>query len=219
MNRLKWGGFLFFPTLIVTAVALSGCVVPPQASPTLAEARSGITPAEDTAARPGEIRAEVMQIDPVKRLIHVTRIDNGARDAVPFEYDYTRLYYHGREYPIASLEMGDIIAYQVPPPGAGDFDVIRLQMPAQGRVGSTLARGAAPMPRAEVIEGVVERIDYERGMFELRPRSGRNIIVTIPYNARATDVESFRRLRRGDLVRLEGEIVRPDNVQLLAFLG
>jgi hypothetical protein len=45
------------------------------------------------------------------------------------------------------------------------------------------------------------------------------VTVSLPYNARAADVDSFRALRRGDRVRIEGEFVNPDNLQLLAFIS
>src|ERR1041384_519585 len=77
----------------------------------------------------------------------------------------------------------------------------------------------ARLARAQVVEGTVERIDYDRGVFDLRPRdSGRIVTIALPYNARGADVDNFRRLRNGDYVRVEGEFVNGDNVQLMAFL-
>jgi hypothetical protein len=43
--------------------------------------------------------------------------------------------------------------------------------------------------------------------------------VSIPYNARTADVDNFRSLRRGDHVRVEGEFIKPESFQLLAFLS
>jgi len=74
-------------------------------------------------------------------------------------------------------------------------------------------------PRTDVVEGTVERINYDRGVFDIRPRSGRTVNVLIPYNARAADVDNFRSLRRGDHVRVEGEFVNPESFQLFAFLS
>ena len=47
----------------------------------------------------------------------------------------------------------------------------------------------------------------------------RMVTVSVPYNARAADVDNFRALLRGDPVRVEGEFVNPDNLQLLSFLS
>jgi hypothetical protein len=65
----------------------------------------------------------------------------------------------------------------------------------------------------------VEKIDHDLGVFDLVPLRGGVVTVTIPYNARGADIDSFRRLRSGDYVRLEGEFVNRDNFQLLAFLS
>jgi hypothetical protein len=43
--------------------------------------------------------------------------------------------------------------------------------------------------------------------------------VSVPYNARPADVENFRALRRGDQVRVEGEFVSSESLQLLSFLS
>jgi len=72
---------------------------------------------------------------------------------------------------------------------------------------------------ANVIEGTAERIQYDRGIFDVRTRSGEIFTVSLPYSARAVDVESFRRLRTGDNVRLEGEFINRDNLQLDSFIS
>jgi hypothetical protein len=89
--------------------------------------------------------------------------------------------------------------------------------PVQARSGSRFSQ-AARTRRTEIIDGTVDRIDQKLGVFDLRPRDGRNITVSLPYNARAADVDSFSTLRRGDPVRVEGEFVSPENFQLLSFL-
>jgi hypothetical protein len=45
------------------------------------------------------------------------------------------------------------------------------------------------------------------------------VTVSVPYNARAADVDSFRGLRRGDEVKVEGEFVNAESFQLLSFLS
>ena len=61
---------------------------------------------------------------------------------------------------------------------------------------------------------MVKRIQYDLGVFEVRPTTGRTVTVSIPYNAKAADVENFRRLRRGDHVRVEGEFVNDGDPSL-----
>jgi hypothetical protein len=198
---------------------LAGCVPPQVVSrPTLHEARLGQGQlVADTSLRPGELRAEIIEIQPAKTEIHVRADDNRTR-VLGYDPVGTRVLYHGREYPVEELQAGDVIAFRPQPRRNIDYvDTVRLQEPVQARAGSTIARRVPPPSRPEVIEGTVESIDHDRGVFEVRPRNGGLITVALPYNARTSEVDVFRRLRRGDWVRVEGEFINRDNFQLLAF--
>jgi hypothetical protein len=117
------------------------------------------------------------------------------------------------------LEAVDHIAYTLTPRDSRYVTVIRIQEPVQARAGRTIARPVSPPPlRSDVVEGTVERVNYELGVFDIRSRNGRQVTVSIPYNAKTADVDNFRSLRRGDHVRVEGEFVNPESFQLLAFL-
>jgi hypothetical protein len=190
--------------------------------PSLAEARAGQTPQiDDTALAAGEMRAEVTEVDPAHREIRVLWIDGGGRDIIPYDLNYTRVLYHGSNYPVDALQAGDLVALPSPRP-TPYLDTIRIQVPVQARVpGSPYARAPVPGPvaRARVVEGTVERIDYDRGVFDMRPRDGSRIVtIALPYNARGADIDNFRRLRNGDYVRVEGEFVNGDNLQLMTFV-
>jgi len=219
VNRLRRFQLIYLLACATGLIAFTGCTTAESVRrPTLNEVRLGKGQLQgDTILRPGEIRAEVLEVDPARRQIRV-RMDGGRTRALTYDLNGTRVVYHEWEYSVADLEAGDIIAFQTRPRGSNHVDTIRVQEPVQARVGSPIAPPPPAPPRPQVIEGTVERIDYDLGVFDLRPRAGRMITVAIPYNARASDVESFRRLRRGDYVRLEGEFVNPDSFQLLAFL-
>ena len=227
MFQLK-GSKLTYYWIIALPLGLSffvGCA--PVAGPTLNEVRSGQGRGQlpaDTTLQPGEIRAEVIEIDPSRREIRV-QTDDGRRQVLQYDStNRTRVGYHGWDYNVDRLEPGDTIAFQPSPRDINSVDTIRIQEPVQTRPGAPVAKRLAaqrsPLPsRPNVIEGTVERIQYDLGVFEVRPATGRNVTVSIPYNAKAADVENFRRLRRGDPVRVEGEFVNSDNLQLLSFLA
>jgi hypothetical protein len=196
-------------------VPLLAIACAPVYRPTLEETRSGraSTVAPDVTVRPGEIRAEVEQVDPVRGTLRL-RLDNGR--SVVTGYDAaTRVVYQGRDYNVRSLEAGDLIV--VRNPRDGDYlPYITVQETVQDRIArGSLARRSVDRPN--MIEGTVENINVDRGVLELRLDSGRIVTVTLPYNARSSDVESFRRLRRGDVVRLEGDYVSPSTFQVFAF--
>jgi hypothetical protein len=186
--------------------------------PTLNEARLGQGRlVSDTSLHPGEIRAEIVEIQPARNQIEVRTDDNRTR-RLEYSIPATRVLYHGREHSVQELQAGDIVAFQFHPRGSVDYvDTIRVQEPVQARAGGASARRVAPPPRSELVEGTVERIDLERGVFDVRQRRGGLVTVALPYNARSSEVDAFRRLRRGDFVRVEGEFVNRDNFQLLAF--
>jgi hypothetical protein len=202
--------------------AFAGCVPLEPAKPTLNEVRLGNargSTADDTRLLPGEIRGEVAEVNRSRREISVLT-DDGRRQIVPYDFDRTRVTYHGWDYAVDDLEAGDLIAYQSVPRGGRYIDVVRIQEPVQARSGSSrVATSNRPRPRTDVVEGTVESVDHNLGVFDVMPRTGRPVTVSVPYNARQADVDSFRGLRRGDPVRVEGEFVSPNNFQLLSFLS
>jgi hypothetical protein len=205
--------------LLAGFCAWAGCA--PVASPTLNEVRSGQAesrPIADTTLQAGEIRAEVTEIDPSRREIRV-QTNDGRVQVLAYEVNRTRVTYNNREYNIDQLERGDVIAFVSSPTDPKYVDAIRIQEPVQGTQGAPVARRSTLPPRADVIEGTVERVQYDLGVFDVRPRTGRTVTVSLPFNAKPADVENFRRLRRGDYVRVEGEFVNSENLQLLAFLS
>ena len=221
MNTLNRCRPKFLTLLLGTVTALSGCVpVETAPRPTLDEVRTGNVrgaSVEDARLRSGEIEGEVVEVNRSRREVFVVAAD-GRRETLPYDFDRTRVVYQGREYTVDSLESGDRIAYRSTPPPGRYIDFIRIQEPVQARSGSRFSQTVSRPGRSEVIDGTVDRIDQKLGVFDLRPRDGRTITVSLPYNARPADVDSFRTLRRGDPVRVEGEFLSPDNFQLLAFL-
>jgi hypothetical protein len=207
--------------LAAIVISLAGCVPIDQVvRPTLDQVRTGNARgqlAEDATLRPGEIAGVVDRIDRARGEIHVVA-DDGRRQVLPFDINYTQVVYYDREYFIDNLEAGDRIAFRSFPRDVAYVDRIRVLEPVQARSTSSIAR-TAPRPRVDVVEGTVESIDHNLGVFEIRPRTGRTVTVSVPYNARAADVDNFRGLRRGDRVRVEGEFVNPESLQLLAFVA
>jgi hypothetical protein len=214
LNRLKSISPLALALFVLGSTA---ACAPMYSRPTLNEVRLGQArsdAAADPRLEPGEIRGEIAEIDPSRREIRVIT-DTGRRDVLPYDAARTRVVYHGREYVVENLQAGDVIAYR-PPARSSDFvDIVRVYEPVQARAATRLPARAAK----SVVEGTVERVNYDLGVFDVRTPGGKVVTVSVPYNARAADVDDFKRLRRGDSIRVEGEFVNADNVQLLAILS
>ena len=211
----------YFLAMAFGLITITGCV-PVETRPTLNEARlgkAGGSLASDVDLRPGEVRAEVLQVNPARREIRVRTYDGRDR-VLTYDVNRTRVNYHGWDYTAENLESGDIIAFQTAPRDSNYIETVRVQEPVQARKGATIARPVAPAPAPRnVVEGTVERIQYDMGVFDVRTRGGDLVTVSIPYRASAADIDSFRRLRNGDQVRLEGEFINRDNLQLSSFLS
>ena len=65
-------------------------------------------------------------------------------------------------------------------------------------------------------EGRVGWIDYQRGQFQL-VTSGRTYTVMMPYNSSAADANQFRNLRQNSYVRVQGQLVGNNQLQLTRF--
>lgn len=208
--------------LAIGALALTACVpIDRTPRPTLDQVRSGNARgqiAEDNRLLAGEIAGEIDRIDRSRREIHVVTDDRRSQ-TLEYDIDRTRVLYHGWDYAVDHLEAGDRVAFHILQRDRGYVDTIRILEPVQARSGPTIARPGPARSRVEIVEGTVERVDLGLGTFEVLPRGGRAVTVSVPYNARAADVDSFRGLRRGDQVRVEGEFVNSESLQLLAFLS
>ena len=151
--------------LVMGLTLLLGCV----AGPTLHETRRGESvPGPDTTLQPGEMRAEVVQVTPNRNEIQVRADDNRTR-VLRYDPSRTRVTYQGRDYSVENLEAGDIIAFQTFGRDS-TIDTIRVQQPVQARATSTSPRPGTGLTRGEVLEGTVDRIDYDRGIFDVRTR-------------------------------------------------
>jgi hypothetical protein len=213
-------GRLLVSAALASTLSSAGCA-PVASKPTLDEVRLGKargTVVLNTALQPGEIPAEVAELDRSRRNIHVIAED-GRRHALPYDLERTVVLYHDREYAVDNLEAGDRVAYRSLPRDMNYIERLRVLEPVQARTASGIARSTPSRQRTDIVEGTVERIDHSLGVFEISPRSGRSVTVSIPYNAKTADVNSFRDLRRGDHVRVEGEFVNPESFQLLSFLA
>jgi hypothetical protein len=100
-------------SIAALAVRLSVWVTcPPVASPTLDEVRFGSQLPADMTLQPGEIRGEVIEIDPSRHEIRL-QTDDGRRQVLEYDTNLTRVAYHGREHNVGQLQTGDLIVFSL----------------------------------------------------------------------------------------------------------
>ena len=152
------------------------------------------------------VTATVNGVDHQLREIYL-RTDNNQHYVVNYT-DGTRVTDRGRDHAVNNLRVGDQVHVELRE-GTGRrlfADEIRLQ-----------SAGAGDAMGIRTVEGTVERVVPERGFLELRVTNGALLTVYVPESSSAEIRNRFNRIRAGDMVRLEGERLSEDRLELLAF--
>lgn len=191
---------------------------------TLAVALTGITACTDNIALVGrpalqldqdEFFAEIDRLDTSSREIHLR--PNDSRKRVVGYSAGARALYRGREYPVAQLESGDKVSMQLKQDSRGNSYTDLVRVHESNRDRNPDRAGAQPAPAMQTVDGRVEHVDFQRSSFELSDQSRRSVFVSLPNNARRSDLDTFRELRTGDYVRVEGRFMSQDRFELESF--
>lgn len=163
----------------------------------------------------GEMAGTLERVDTRARQLQL-RTRSGRTTTVRYTPD-TRVIFNGRELPVSELRRDDDITVQLFRDSRGDESTSLIRL--RDRAPTTAERPRQEGTGVQTIEGTVERVDIERGYFEVRPRFGSGTTrVFLPYNPVRRAEDQFRRLREGDYVRVEGEIVTDNRIELKTFL-
>lgn len=163
-----------------------------------------------------DVVGEVERVDLSARRIYL-RPNKSDRRVIGFSTD-AQVLYRGREYPVARLKPGDIIAMQVKRNSRGDSyaDLIRIQENS-----TTQSRGDVPSSasRIQTLAGRVESVNRHDNSFKLDDQSGPPVSVLLSEYVRDSDRDRFRTLRAGAHVRIEGKFTARDRFEMLSFLN
>ena len=131
---------------------------------------------------------------------------NGQR--VRLSYDnQTAVVYQNQQYPVTALERGDQVTARVQSTNSGEYytDLVQVDQSVSGTGGAS--------GNVQSFQGTVGQIDQSNGAFRL-DGSNASIVVTLPYNVRQSDLNTFRQLRVGDRVRISGVFLNNSRVEL-----
>ena len=164
-----------------------------------------------------ELTATVERINAASKEIDV-RPNNGRIKVVGYSTD-ARVLYRGREYPVTKLEFGDVVAMHLTHDSRGNSytDLIRVQESSRDRDQNRAAANRLETG-IQTVDGRVEQINFQRSSFEIRDQSRERVLVSLPDNARRSDLDHFHALRAGDYVRVEGRFRSNDRFDLEGFL-
>lgn len=159
----------------------------------------------------GDVRGRVEWVDARSREIGISS-SRGSRETVRYD-SRTRVVYRDRVYDVRDLERGDVVSIDVDQDSRGRRYARTVRVERDVR--SSDGRGGG---RVQRFEGRVAWVDTRRGQFGMEAGRGRSYVVTIPDRTSNSTLNRFRKLRRGDRVRFEGEAFREGRVQLDRFV-
>lgn len=136
---------------------------------------------------------------------------NGQRVMLLFD-NQTSVVYQNQNYPVTALERGDQVTVRVQSTSGGAYytDLIQVDRSVSSG-GSSTGSG-----NVQSLQGTVGQIDRSNGAFRLDGNNA-SVIVTLPYNVRQSDINTFNNLRVGDRVRFYGVFLNNSRVELRQF--
>ena len=156
---------------------------------------------------PRTITATVNGVDPKLEEIYL-RAPGNQHYVVNYSKD-TRVSDRNRSVPIEDLRLGDQVTVDLRENTGRRLYAERIRRESAGATSSDIG--------VRTVEGTVERIVPERGFLELRALNGDLLTVYVPESANASTKDRFNRIRTGEQVRLEGERLSENRLELLAF--
>jgi hypothetical protein len=136
---------------------------------------------------------------------------NGQQVAVTYDNN-TKVVYQNQTYSVASLEYGDRVTARIQQTQNGGYytDYVQVDQPVNGS--TTTSNG-----NLQSLQGVVRGVDVQNGFFQLDLNGNTGVSVYMPYNPSSADLQRFRSLRVGDVVRLTGVYTNNSRVELRQF--
>jgi exosome complex RNA-binding protein Csl4 len=130
---------------------------------------------------------------------------------VVLSYDnQTAVVYQNQNYPVTALERGDQVTARVQSTSGGAYYTDLVQ------VDRSVSDSGAGSGNVQSFQGTVGQIDRSNGWFRLDGTGG-SVTVSLPYNVRQSDLNTFQNLRVGDRVRLYGVLLNNSRVELRQF--
>ena len=160
------------------------------------------------SAQSGQVSGHVEGVDTRTQQI-VIQASNGQRVALSYD-NQTAVVYQNQNYPVTALERGDQVTARVQSTSNGAYYTDLVQ------VDRSVSDTGAGSSGVQSFQGSVGQVDRSNGVFRLDGNNS-SVIVSLPYNVRQSDLNTFQNLRVGDRVRLYGVFLNNSRVELRQF--
>lgn len=197
--------------LLGAGVAITGC----SQLGTLGNVLGGVLQPGVGSGGSGQVAGTVRGVDTQRGILQITT-SSGQTGNVYFD-NRTQVVYQQQNYPVTALEQGDEVQLQLQQDQQGNYytNYILVTRSVQD-AGGYNNNGGYNNGSAVQAEGRVGWVDYQRGTFSLVTNRG-TYTVAMPYNSSASDANTFRNLRQNAYVRVQGQLVSNNQIQLQRF--
>jgi hypothetical protein len=158
-----------------------------------------------------QVSGSVSSVDTRNQQIAI-RQSNGQTLAVSYDAN-TKVVYQSRTYAVSNLDPGDEVVARITSTQNNSYYTDSITVTQS--VTTTTSNGT--VENQQLLNGTVTTINRTSGTFNVDIGSGTQITVSMPYGARATDVQTFNNLRAGQYVRFYGVYLNTSRVELRQF--
>jgi hypothetical protein len=164
-------------------------------------------------AQQQQLAGSVRGVDTRNQQISIQQ-SNG--QSVPVLYDAnTKVVYQNRLYQVSNLEAGDQVVARIQATQNNAYYADSITVTQS--VTTSTSGGSVSNEAVQQLQGNVAAIDRNTGTFQIDVGSGTRITVSMPYQARSADVNTYNNLRVGQYVRLYGVYLNTSRVELRQF--
>src|SRR5215212_7845830 len=143
-----------------------------------------------------QLSGSVRSVDTRNQQIAITQ-SNGQAVAVSYDAN-TKVVYQSRIYAVSNLDAGDQVVARITTTQNNAYYTDSITVTQS--VTTTTSNGSVDNG-TQLLNGTVTSIDRNTGSFVVDIGSGTRLTVSMPYNARSTDVQTYNNLRIGQSVR------------------
>lgn len=198
-------GALLFGFLALGACALGAC----QSTGGLGSVLGSVLGQQQATQVSGTVRG----VDTRGQQITIQQ-SNGQNVGVLFD-NQTQVVYQNQNYPVTSLENGDVVTARVQTNSNGGYytDLVQVDQSVTNTTGGATTTGSA----VQTLQGTVRQVDRANGWFTVETSPNVVLTISLPYNPRRADSDKLQSLRNGDYVRFYGVYLNNSRVELRQF--
>ena len=159
-----------------------------------------------------QLAGSVRSVDTRNQQISITQ-SNGQSVAVSYDAN-TKVVYQSKVYTVGNLDPGDQVVARITTTQNNSYYTDSITV-TQSATSTTTSNG--DVVNTQQLQGTVRSINRTYGTFVVDIGSGTEITVSMPYNPRSTDVQTYNNLRVGQFIRFYGVYLNNTRVELRQF--